>query len=77
MKPETRKKIAIWNARNVYLLGSGILFVVLGCFIFVRGKGYINILWNGLLGLIFFLYGIYRLLMFRRYYKEAIKDNQT
>lgn len=76
MKPETRKKIAIWNARNVYLLGSGVLFMVLGGFIFIRGKGHINILWSGLLGLVFFLYGIYRLLLFRRKYKEAAKGDQ-
>ena len=77
MKPETRKRIAVWNARNVYLLGSGIMFMVLGGFIFIRGKGYMNILWSGLLGLVFFLYGIYRLLMFRRRYKEAVKDIQS
>jgi len=53
-----------WRAS--YTLFSGILFLALGIIIFVRAKGYQNILSAGLFAILLAAYGIYRIIMFMK-----------
>ncbi len=54
----------ILNWRLIYQLFSGILFIGLGCVIFIRAKGYINFLSAGIFGSLLAAYGVYRIVMF-------------
>lgn len=56
--------------RIVYQLFSGLLFMTLGVVIFVRAKGYMNFLSAGLFGCVLAAYGVYRLVMFLRSFKQ-------
>ena len=63
------------NARLVYQFFSGILFIVLGVVIFIRGKALSHFFNPGLFGVLFFAYGLYRIVMFVRMVRKA--QNET
>ncbi len=54
----------VFNWRLVYQAFSGLLFITLGCVIFVRAKGYIHFFSAGLFSSLLFAYGVYRIIIF-------------
>jgi len=74
MDPNKKKIMNLLNARLVYQFFSGIMFIVLGVVIFIRGKGLSHFFNPGLFGLLFFAYGLYRIVLFVRLFRKS-QDN--
>jgi uncharacterized membrane protein HdeD (DUF308 family) len=64
------------NSRLVYQFLSGIMFIVLGVVIFIRGKGLAHFFNPGLFGVLFFAYGIYRIAMFVRQFRKTQNESR-
>ena len=76
MDPNKKKLMNLLNARLVYQFFSGIMFIVLGVVIFIRGKGLSNFFNPGLFGVLFFAYGIYRIALFVRLFRKAQNESR-
>jgi len=71
MEPNKKITTSRLHPKLIYLLFSGILFLVLGIVIFLRAEGYRNFLSAGIFGLLLGAYGIYRIIMFMKLSKKA------
>jgi uncharacterized membrane protein HdeD (DUF308 family) len=76
MDPNKKKIMNLLNARLVYQFFSGILFIVLGVVIFIRGKGLAHFFNPGLFGVLFFAYGLYRIVFFVRLFRKAQNESR-
>jgi uncharacterized membrane protein HdeD (DUF308 family) len=74
MDPNKKKLMNLLNPRLIYQFFSGVLFIVLGIVIFLRGKGLSHFFNPGLFGLLFFAYGIYRIVFFVRLVRKTRED---
>ncbi len=70
---DLQKKIDknVFNWRMIYQLFSGLLFMTLGCVIFIKSKGYINFLNAGLFGSLMVAFGVYRIIVFINRLRKA------
>jgi uncharacterized membrane protein HdeD (DUF308 family) len=74
MDPNKKKLMNLLNTRLVYQFFSGILFIVLGIVIFIRGKGLSHFFNPGLFGALFFAYGVYRIVLFVKLFRKSLND---
>jgi uncharacterized membrane protein HdeD (DUF308 family) len=76
MDPNKKKIMNLLNSRLVYQFFSGIMFIVLGVVIFIRGKGLSHFFNPGLFGVWFFAYGLYRIVLFFRMFRKAQNESR-